>query len=970
MEINENNLKTLANYLQETLSPNVEVRRPAEKFLESVEINQNYPVLLLHLVDKSDCDMTIRIAGSIVFKNYVKRNWRIIEDCSNKIHESDRNAIKNLIVGLMLRSPEQIQRQLSDAVSIIGREDFPQKWPNLLPEMINHFQTGDFHIINGVLQTAHSLFKRYRYEFKSEILWLEIKHVLDNFAHPLTTLFEATMGLAESHKNNPTALKVIFSSLTLIAKLFYSLNYQDLPEYFEDNMNIWMKHFLTLLTTDQKLLQTNEDEEAGLLEQLKSQICDNIALYAQKYNEEFQKYLPEFVTAVWHLLTNTGKQVKYDLLVSNAIHFLSSVADRPHYKHLFEDPNILSSICEKVIIPNMEFRESDEALFEDNPEEYIRRDIEGSDVDTRRRAACDLVKSLSKFFEAKISEVFSQYVQAMLQCYSSDPCNQWKNKDAAIYLVTSMAVKGQTSKHGITQTNELVNVVNFFREFILPDLHKANVNEFPVLKADAIKYVMIFRNQLPKQLVISSIPHLINLLASSNVVVHTYAAHALERIFTVKDTNGATIVSVNDIQPVLDRLLNNLFAVIECEGSAENEYIMKAIMRTFSLLQDAIIPFLPIVLPKLTTKLTLVSKNPSKPHFNHFLFETLSLSIRIACRTNRNSITTFEDALFPVFQDILQQDVQEFIPYVFQIISLLLEFNASPVPDSYMAVFPCLLAPVLWERPGNIHPLVRLLQAYIEKGAHQIIATDKLGAVLGIFQKLIASKTNDHEGFYILQSIVEHVNSDQLARFLKQIFLLLFQRLQSSKTTKYIKSLLVFFFFFIYKYGPSTFISMVDEFQPKMFAMVLDRVVVPEVQKVSGSLERKICAIGITKLLTETPAMIVGEYANYWTPLLQSLIELFELPEDDTIPEDEHFIEIEDTPSYQISYSQLVFAGKKECDPFNGAIPDARINLAQSLYKLSVNHPGKLMPLISSGIGEEAIAHLQRYLQAAQVQLV
>lgn len=970
MELNENNLKTLANYLQETLSPNIEVRRPAEKFLESVEINQNYPVLLLHLVDKNDCDMTIRIAGAIVFKNYVKRNWRMLEDCPNKIHENDRNTIKNLIVGLMLRSPEQIQRQLSDAVSIIGREDFPQKWPNLLPEMINHFQTGDFHIINGVLQTAHSLFKRYRYEFKSQVLWLEIKHVLDNFAHPLTRLFEATMELAESHKNNPTALKVIFSSLTLIAKLFYSLNYQDLPEYFEDNMNIWMKHFLTLLTTDQKLLQTNEDEEAGLLEQLKSQICDNIALYAQKYDEEFQKFLPDFVTAVWHLLTNTGKQVKYDLLVSNAIHFLSSVADRPHYKHLFEDPNVLSSICEKVIIPNMEFRESDEALFEDNPEEYIRRDIEGSDIDTRRRAACDLVKSLSKFFETKMSEVFSQYVQAMLQCYSSDPCNQWKNKDAAIYLVTSMAVKGQTSKHGITQTNELVNIVDFFREFILPDLHKTNVNEFPVLKADAIKYVMIFRNQLPKQLVISSIPHLILLLTSSSVVVHTYAAHALERIFTLKDINGATTVSVNDIQPVVERLLNNLFGVIECEGSTENEYIMKAIMRTFSLLQEAIIPFLPVLLPKLTTKLTLVSKNPSKPHFNHYLFETLSLSIRIACRTNPNSVATFEDALFPVFQDILQQDVQEFIPYIFQIISLLLEFNASPVPDSYMAVFPCLLAPVLWERPGNIHPLVRLLQAYLEKGSQQIIASDKLGAVLGIFQKLIASKSNDHEGFYILQSVIEHINSDQLGRFLKQIFLLLFQRLQSSKTTKYIKSLLVFFFSFVYKYGSTTFISMVDEFQPKMFAMVLDRVIIPEVQKVSGSLERKICAIGITKILTETPAMIVGEYANYWTPLLQALIGLFELPEDDTIPEDEHFIEIEDTPGYQISYSQLVFAGKKERDPFNGTIPDARINLAQSLHKLSVNHPGKLMPLISSGMNQDAVTHLQRYLQAAQVQLV
>lgn len=50
--------------------------------------------------------------------------------------------------------------QLSDAISIIGREDFPQKWPDLLTEMVTRFQSGDFHIINGVLRTAHSLFKR------------------------------------------------------------------------------------------------------------------------------------------------------------------------------------------------------------------------------------------------------------------------------------------------------------------------------------------------------------------------------------------------------------------------------------------------------------------------------------------------------------------------------------------------------------------------------------------------------------------------------------------------------------------------------------------------------------------------------------------------------------------------------------------------------------------------------------------
>lgn len=72
------------------------------------------------------------------------------------------------------------------------------------------------------------------------------------------------------------ALKVIFGSLVQISRIFYYLNYQDLPEFFEDNIAVWMGHFLNLLESDNKLLHTDEDEEPGILEELKSQICDNI----------------------------------------------------------------------------------------------------------------------------------------------------------------------------------------------------------------------------------------------------------------------------------------------------------------------------------------------------------------------------------------------------------------------------------------------------------------------------------------------------------------------------------------------------------------------------------------------------------------------------------------------------------------------------------------------------------------------
>ena len=55
---------------------------------------------------------------------------------------------------------------------------------------------------------------------------------------------------------------------------------------------------------------------------------------------------------------------------------------------------------------------------------------------------------------------------------------------------------------------------------------------------------------------------------------------------------------------------------------------------------------------------SLVFQNPSKPHFNHYLFESICISIRTTCKANPEAVKSFEQGLFPPFQDILQQDVQ------------------------------------------------------------------------------------------------------------------------------------------------------------------------------------------------------------------------------------------------------------------------------------------------------------------------
>lgn len=74
--------------------------------------------------------------------NYLIFNSFQDDDAGDRIHMQDRESVKQLIVNLMLHSPEAIQKQLSDAVSIIGRYDFPNKWPDLISQMVEKFATG------------------------------------------------------------------------------------------------------------------------------------------------------------------------------------------------------------------------------------------------------------------------------------------------------------------------------------------------------------------------------------------------------------------------------------------------------------------------------------------------------------------------------------------------------------------------------------------------------------------------------------------------------------------------------------------------------------------------------------------------------------------------------------------------------------------------------------------------------------
>ena len=283
-----------------------------------------------------------------------------------------------------------------------------------------------------------------------------------------------------------------------------------------------------------------------------------------------------------------------------------------------------------------------------------------------------------------------------------------------------IAVKAESNK-GVSTVNDKVNIMDFFSSNILTELQDTNHAARPMVKATAIKFVSTFRNQFSTEHMVALMPLLITHLASPSIVVHIYSAAAIERFMMCKDTNQG--VNRNkfgnaEIKPFLEPLFTSLFAIVDNTEWNENEYVMKCIMRSLSTAKDDIVQVTEIVLQKLNAALLVVAKNPRNPQYNHYMFESIAVLVKAVCSKHPEHTPAFESLLFPPFQTVLQLDVSEFTPYVFQILAQLLEYRPgdSGLGEAYTMLFTPLLTPSLWERKGNVPALTRLLQAYVTKG--------------------------------------------------------------------------------------------------------------------------------------------------------------------------------------------------------------------------------------------------------------
>ncbi|KAF8822295.1 importin-beta N-terminal domain-containing protein [Cardiosporidium cionae] len=950
---------SVKHLLRQSLSSSPNELKAAQDGLASAEKHPGFVKCLLQVTQHTaassipsatDVDSTLSLAAAIYFKNFIRANWNQPTQ-QGPLLSDDRTAVKQNLLSLLLmtRASKAIQAQLAEALAMIAEVEFPLEWPTLLPEIVARLSAIKSTGLSGIseegevlavasLEVVHTLLKKYRNIARSNEVLLELKTILTEFQKPFLECYVFfQQGLSEnsicSEKSIVNYLRIVY----LCTKIFYSLNVIDLPEFFEDHMHAWFGSFFQLLDKkgnlargiSQSSLLRNEAIE--LIECIEKQICENLKLYSDKYQEEFTPYVLQSIHSVWELLKVLNEQSQNDMLVCAAIDFLASAAqtrwditsedkegirNTPHIPtNPFSDPEVLHQLCTKLIVPSVHLRDSDIALMEENPQEFLRKDFEGGDQHMRRTSALDLVKSLAKFHDEQITNILLQCVSELSSQYShATGMTCERLKESCTYLMIALAVRGASRLKGVLVVNTKVDIYQFYEAYLASELVDEQVDNRVICRCAAMRYITTFRNQFPKELLQSTLMLIGKHLKAQNPIIHSNAAYCIEKVLTIRK-DGHYLLDKIVVKPVLISALDPLLKIVSTnQGIPDNEHVMKCILRVLVFLSDQGSNVAVPVLKQLLEIIKEKSNNPSNPIFNHYLFETVGSIVKIAAPKQLNEV---EHYLVPVFSTIIQRSMHDFTPYCFQIMGLLLDLSTSGA-DMYANLFDHLMDISFWSiSQANVPGLERFLSAYFRKShLFSAVIEKNIQSLFERFQYCLYHKKLNSVAFDLLNGVFRYLSFPIYSKYFETLITMLLVRVQElNRKPSFCSNLVTSLSLFVCQQeSASTLPDVLNKIQSGLVVDFFSFIFLPNATSIRDIHSRKVVVLALSKLCTipliHSNSVLLEKVLKTISQLITGENDLQELrrrPQLDDVEEDyENFgMNAVDREHFDVAYAKL-----------------------------------------------------------------
>ncbi|XP_043705839.1 importin beta-like SAD2 [Telopea speciosissima] len=474
-------LPSLAVILQAALSPNPDERKAAEQSLNQFQYTPQHLVRLLQIIVDANCDLAVKQVASIHFKNFVAKNWSPHEpDEQHKILPSDKDMVRQNILGFVTQVPPLLRAQLGECLKTIVHADYPEQWPSLLPWVKHNLQQDQQ--IYGALFVLRILARKYEFKLDEERTPVYLI-VEETFPH-LLNIFNRLV-----HISNPSL--EVADLIKLICKIFWSSIYLEIPKQLLDSdvFNAWMILFLNVLERPVPLEGQPTDPEirkswgwwkvkkwtVHILNRLYTRFGD-LKLHKPEnraFAQMFQKNYAGKILECHLNLLNIVRVGGYlpDRVTNLILQYLSNSISKNSMYQLLQPR--LDVLVFEIIFPLMCFNDNDQKLWNEDPHEYVRKGYDIiEDLYSPRTAAMDFVSEMVRKRGKENLQKFIQFIVEIFRRYDESPAEYkpYRQKDGALLAIGALCDKlKQTEPYKFELERMLVQHV--FPEFSSPAGH-------------------------------------------------------------------------------------------------------------------------------------------------------------------------------------------------------------------------------------------------------------------------------------------------------------------------------------------------------------------------------------------------------------------------------------------------------------------------------------------------------------------
>ena len=734
--------------------------------------------------------INLRISACAFLKNYISDYFY---DSSNNailnkhkiMDENSKTHFKENILPLMLNVENSLLPNIMEMIKIIvqNANGYLIIWPKLMNFIGEILNKHDLSKSKHIYQLITKVIKRYHIESKSEPLFREIINTMKYICQPMTDDALKIMNFFNNYNQSNTNNEVMKECLLTINKImsiFYSLNYQDFPEFFEDHLKEWITILNDVVLLPNKTSKTNTIDPSlkELVSKVKAKTLKNINLYYSNYYEDVEEYVNQFCSTVWTLMCASKISDSYSKLMKELLDFFKWGFQMQRIKNLSMEQ--LNQIIENIILPNLTMTDTERDDYMDNPLEFLKIEFEEYDMSSNKYYSINLLQLIISNYPDVNKQIIAPKINYFLSEYNKDKKKHSYKKIMAINLLFASCIKTFAQRFGVTELNPnsifndidtLINEI-FIKEF-------QSYDSPIIVQIFSLKFLSTFRLQIKdKNKLGQIILMLIEILNNCSEVTQNACLLCLDLIINMKDldTRKSSTEEIINNDNIFNKLISSLLNFI---SKNTNIFAMRCFFRSLKLTQDQKLQSLAdSINTSMDAILKLIIQYSQNDEFNYYYFETCALIMKkFEIKNNNNTsdltlIKKFENTLRNDLNTILLNNITDLLGYTMQLFAFYL-YKTNDNNEFYQNILTTILTnDNMWDINMKYlyPPSIEFIKVILITNKQFCENKNVINLLFKICQTLLTNKSFNYV-FQLIEYLVNYVSTDlygeNLTQFLK-----------------------------------------------------------------------------------------------------------------------------------------------------------------------------------------------------------